>query len=134
MFGKFAAYMLSVASTSGNMALASIHDLKPEIIISDYKLDDTDGLTLIKQLKIVHSSAQYFILSANERSEILSDDIETDKNMLKDIKTFLTENGRYQISTTTLAGDPVIYETTIDTKTGEIFKRDRIKYKNYTKK
>ncbi|MDP7591921.1 MAG: ATP-binding protein [Litorilituus sp.] len=69
--------------TSGNMALASIHDLKPEIIISDYKLDDTDGLTLIKQLKIVHSSAQYFILSANERSEILSDDIETDINFLQ---------------------------------------------------
>ena len=79
--------------------------------------------------------------SENEKSEmellregLLNDDIETDKNMLKDIKTFLTENGRYQISTTTLAGDPVIYETTIDTKTGEIFKRDRIKYKNYNKK
>ncbi len=75
--------MKVATSSSGNMALSTIEDVKPEIIISDYKLDDTDGISLIKQLKILHNSAQYFILSANERSEILFDDADTDIDFLQ---------------------------------------------------
>ena len=35
------------------------------------------------------------------------------------------EVGRYQISTTTYAGNANVMETTLDTKTGEIIKRQR---------
>ena len=63
------------------------------------------------------------------REGLLNDDIETDKNMLKDIKTFLTENGRYQLSTTTAIskkGSVYVVETVIDTKTGIIVRRKKI--------
>ncbi len=47
------------------------------------------------------------------------------------------EVGRYQVATTTYEnpknGKVYIVETVIDTKTGEIVKRDRFYYKNYKK-
>ena len=48
-----------------------------------------------------------------------------------------TEVGRYQVATTTYVspktGKVYIVETIIDTKSGEIVKRDRFYYKNYKK-
>ena len=47
------------------------------------------------------------------------------------------EVGRYQVATTTYVspktGKVYIVETIIDTKSGEIVKRDRFYYKNYKK-
>ena len=43
------------------------------------------------------------------------------------------ENGRYQISTLFWEGFPSILETIIDTRTGEIFKREKVKLKQYKK-
>tara|TARA_R110002020_G_C15798725_1_gene730928 strand:- start:103 stop:309 length:207 start_codon:yes stop_codon:yes gene_type:complete len=47
------------------------------------------------------------------------------------------EVGRYQVATTTYvnpkSGKVYIVETIIDTKSGEIVKRDRFYYKNYKK-
>ena len=41
--------------------------------------------------------------------------------------------GRYQGSTSTLAGNPYVMETTLDTKTGEIIKRLKTSVKLYKK-
>ena len=52
--------------------------------------------------------------------------------LMEDIKTLLTENGRYQISSTVHLNKGV-FETIIDTRTGEIFKRERVKFNQYDK-
>jgi len=71
---------------------------------------------------------------------------------MKDIKTFIigfltcacmflimgqtksdSQIGRYQISTSTLTGNPYVMETTLDTKTGEIIKRLKTYVKLYKK-
>ncbi len=43
------------------------------------------------------------------------------------------EVGRYQISITTSSDSNEIYESIIDTKTGEIFKRNRVYWSNFNK-
>ena len=57
----------------------------------------------------------------------------TEKNVMEEIKTLMTQNGRFQISTSTLAGNPYVMETTLDTKTGEIIKRLKTSVKLYKK-
>ena len=74
--------------------------------------------------------------SENEKSEmellregLLNDDIETDKNIMKDMKTFLTENGRYQA----FGRMDEIY--LIDTRTGKMWEWDwEVPNYNYTMK
>ena len=43
------------------------------------------------------------------------------------------KNGRYQISTSIWGDSVSIFETIIDTRSGEIIKRDKIKLKHYNK-
>ena len=56
---------------------------------------------------------------------------QTENNVMENIKTFVTENGRYQISTTSDSytkghlKDIRVLETTFDTRTGEIIKREQ---------
>ena len=61
--------------------------------------------------------------------------IEQMKNMANQMKNagLMHEPiGRYQISISTHKNTGV-YETTIDTRTGEIFKREKVKYNQYDK-
>ena len=68
---------------------------------------------------------------------------QTDKNVMDDIKTLLTENGRYQASSVyanykTLGisggGTDLVITTIIDTRTGEIVKKVKLKSKDYDEK
>jgi len=54
-----------------------------------------------------------------------------EKNAMEDIKTFMTQNGRYNISTSIRGDNPYVYETIMDTRSGEIIKREKIKAKQY---
>ena len=63
-----------------------------------------------------------------------------EKNVMEDIKTLLTENGRYQASSVyanykTLGnsggGTDLVITTIIDTRTGEIVKKVKLKSKDY---
>ena len=54
------------------------------------------------------------------------------KNVMEDMKTLITQNGRYQISTIYDPEFKFVAETTLDTRTGEII-RERYKLKYYTK-
>ena len=64
----------------------------------------------------------------------------TEKNVVEGIKTLLTENGRYQASSVyanykTLGnsggGTDLVITTIIDTRTGEIVKKVKLKSKDY---
>ena len=68
---------------------------------------------------------------------------QTENNAMKDIKTLLTENGRYQASSVyanykTLGisggGTDLVITTIIDTRTGEIVKKVKLKSKDYDEK
>ncbi|WP_076411482.1 ATP-binding protein [Shewanella sp. UCD-KL12] len=52
-------------------ALTEFSQLQPNIVVMDYRLGNTDGLTLISKMKKkqIHQ-VHYFILSANDKSEI----------------------------------------------------------------
>ena len=61
---------------------------------------------------------------------------QTENNVMKDIKTFITENGRYQIATSSsIKGGTAwwIHETIIDTRNGEVVGRDSYVQKHYNK-
>lgn len=59
----------------GEAALAEFYVSQPEIVIMDYRLDNSDGVTMIgKMQKLQTSKVHYFILSANDKSEILNAD------------------------------------------------------------
>ena len=72
---------------------------------------------------------------------------------MKNIKTFLlgfltctslflimgqtninNEIGKYQISISTHKNKSVVFETTLDTQTGKVFKREKVNFYNFTKK
>ena len=56
--------------------------------------------------------------------------------LMEDIKTFMTENGRYQIATSSsikVGTSWWIHETIIDTRNGEVVGRDSYVQKHYTK-
>ncbi len=64
----------------------------------------------------------------------------TEKNVVEDIKTLMTQNGRYQASSVyanykTLGnsggGTDLVITTIIDTRTGEIVKKVKLKSKDY---
>ena len=58
----------------------------------------------------------------------------TEKNVVEDIKTLLTENGRYQASSVFVSSklsSDLILATIIDTRTGEIVKKVKLKSKDY---
>ena len=62
---------------------------------------------------------------------------QTEKNVMEDIKTLMTQNGRYQ-ATSIVSGNghpktQKIYTTVIDTRTGEIVKKTKTKFGNYEK-
>jgi len=49
-------------------------------VIVDYQLDEMNGLELIAKMKCIQTDAQtqYFILSANDKNEILDSECHTD--------------------------------------------------------
>ncbi len=75
--------MLTKTFNSEQPLLEQLSKQTPDIIVSDYQLIDTNGIKLIKKCKTYAPEAQYFILSANERDEIVADDVATDINFLK---------------------------------------------------
>jgi len=59
---------------------------------------------------------------------------QTENNVMKDIKTLITENGRYQASSVFVSsklGSDLILTTIIDTRTGEIAKKNKSITKSY---
>ena len=59
---------------------------------------------------------------------------QTENNVMKDIKTLITENGRYQASSVFVSsklGSDLILTTIIDTRTGEIAKKNKSITKYY---
>ncbi len=63
----------SVGIDTATGALELLIELEPKVVIVDYRLAETDGLSLISQMKSIYKdeSVRYFILSANDKSEIL---------------------------------------------------------------
>ena len=62
-----------------------------------------------------------------------NDDYEMEMNVSGGTIKVGNEYGRYHISTSIRGNIPYVYETIIDTKTGEIFKREKVKVKQYNK-
>ena len=59
---------------------------------------------------------------------------QTENNVMKDIKTFMTENGRYQATSVDSIPQPgLIFTTIIDTRTGEIVQKTKTKKSKYNK-
>ena len=59
---------------------------------------------------------------------------QTENNVMKDIKTLITENGRYQASSVFVSSklsSDLILTTIIDTRTGEIAKKNQSITKSY---
>ena len=59
---------------------------------------------------------------------------QTKQDVMKDIKTLITENGRYQASSVFVSsklGSDLILTTIIDTRTGEIAKKNKSITKDY---
>ncbi|MCG9696098.1 ATP-binding protein [Shewanella sp. Isolate11] len=70
----------AVGVDTASEALALQAELQPKVVIVDYRLAETDGLSLIRQMKLAcnDSSVRYFILSANDKSEILDHHLYSD--------------------------------------------------------
>ena len=56
--------------SNGESALASISNTKTDFIISDYVLPDINGIDLIEKMLQKNDAGHYFILSANDQTEI----------------------------------------------------------------
>ncbi|WP_170940493.1 ATP-binding protein [Pseudoalteromonas sp. NBT06-2] len=66
------------AYNSAEKALQFISNVKPNFVICDYQLPDTNGIFLIEKLREKYKLAQYFILSASDKTEIQTKIIPSD--------------------------------------------------------
>ena len=62
---------LSAEATDGAEALELVKDLEPHILITDIKMPDMDGITLIKNIKESGSNTKIIIISAYSDYEFL---------------------------------------------------------------
>ena len=69
--------------SNGESALASISNKNTDFLISDYVLPDINGIDLIEKIMQKNDAVHYFILSANDQSEIAKDNIFPDITFMK---------------------------------------------------
>jgi len=70
----------TVCANSSKAALSQFVDTEPDVVIVDYQLDEMNGLELIAKMKCIQANTQtqYFILSANDKNEIVDSDCHSD--------------------------------------------------------
>jgi signal transduction histidine kinase len=66
---KSAGYTRLLCFTTGEECLGNLH-LMPDIILLDYNLHETNGIELLKKIKLQHQNAYIFFLSAQEEIDI----------------------------------------------------------------
>ncbi len=58
--------------TNGKNVLATYRRLNPDLLILDISFEDTDGLTVLRQLRAAYPEAKVLVLSANDQKETRS--------------------------------------------------------------
>ncbi|SGY84663.1 hybrid sensor histidine kinase/response regulator [Moritella viscosa] len=63
----------TVCANNSKVALTQFVNAEPDVVIVDYQLGEVNGLELIAKMKCIQGNAQtqYFILSANDKNEIV---------------------------------------------------------------
>ncbi len=65
----FLGHEIAGVETNGKNVLATYRRLNPDLLILDISFEDTDGLTILRQLRAAHPTAKVLVLSANDQKE-----------------------------------------------------------------
>lgn len=65
----FLGHEVAGVEVSGKNVLATYRRLNPDLLILDISFEDTDGLTVLRQLRAAHPEAKVLVLSANDQKE-----------------------------------------------------------------
>jgi len=89
----------TVCANNSEVALTQFVNAEPDVVIVDYQLDEMNGLELIAKMKCIQANAQtqYFILSANDKNEIVDSECHSDIYFMQkpfNIAIFLSCLGR----------------------------------------